>query len=163
MITDANNRIKSVNPAFTQITGFQSEEVIGEDPSMLNSGRHDADYYRDMWSTFYTKGYWSGEIWNRRKDGTVFPEWLSLAVIRDDTGNVKEHVAVFSDITRRKADEEQIRRQANYDPLTGLPNRNLLVDRLNQALLAAHREEEQVALLFIDLDGFKRVNDSWVM
>ncbi|MES9956843.1 MAG: EAL domain-containing protein [Sedimenticola sp.] len=160
MITDAENRIKSVNPAFSQITGYQPEEVIGQNPRILRSDNHDESYYRGMWSSLYSKGYWSGEIWNRRKDGTVFPEWLSLAVIRDEQGNVKEHVAVFSDITRRKEDEEQIRRQANYDPLTGLPNRNLLVDRLNQSILAANREKTQVALLFIDLDGFKRVNDT---
>jgi diguanylate cyclase (GGDEF)-like protein/PAS domain S-box-containing protein len=161
IVTDAGNRIKTVNPAFTRITGYEPEDVIGLDPKVLSSGRHDAAFYRHMWKQVETRGFWSGEIWNRRKDGVVFPEWLSIVVIRDDTGGVKEHVAVFSDISQRKQDEEQIRRQANYDALTGLPNRSLFFDRLNQAVISARREHWLLALLFVDLDRFKAVNDSF--
>jgi diguanylate cyclase (GGDEF)-like protein/PAS domain S-box-containing protein len=160
LVTDALTRIKTVNPAFTRITGYEPEEVVGRSPSILASGRHDAAFYRELWGALRRTGYWSGEIWNRRKDGRVYPEWLSLAAIRDPQGEIQEYVGVFSDITRRKQDEEQIRRQANYDALTGLPNRTLLVDRLARALAAAHREELKVALLFVDLDRFKGVNDS---
>jgi diguanylate cyclase (GGDEF)-like protein/PAS domain S-box-containing protein len=161
MVTDVDNRIKTVNPAFSRITGYEPEDVIGLDPKVLSSGRHDAAFYRQMWKQVETRGFWSGEIWNRRKDGVVFPEWLSIVVIRDDIGEIKEYVAVFSDISQRKQDEEQIRRQANYDALTGLPNRSLFFDRLNQAVISARREHWLLALLFVDLDRFKAVNDSF--
>jgi diguanylate cyclase (GGDEF)-like protein/PAS domain S-box-containing protein len=161
IVTDADNRIKTVNPAFSRITGYEPEDVIGLDPKVLSSGRHDAAFYRHLWKQVETRGFWSGEIWNRRKDGVVFPEWLSIVVIRDDAGKVEEHVAVFSDISQRKQDEEQIRRQANYDALTGLPNRSLFFDRLNQAVISARREHWLLALLFVDLDRFKAVNDSF--
>lgn len=160
MVTDGSNRIKTVNPAFTRITGYQPEEVIGRNPRVLSSGRHDQAFYASLWETLQRTGYWNGEVWNRRKDGSVYPEWLSVALIRDEQGGVKEHVAVFSDISQRKSDEEQIRRQANYDALTGLPNRSLLFDRIENALKAAKRKGWQVALLFVDLDRFKGVNDS---
>ncbi|MCB1174599.1 MAG: EAL domain-containing protein [Leptospiraceae bacterium] len=159
-ITDKDNRIKAVNPAFTLITGYSAEEVIGKDPSVLSSGRHDAEFYQNMWQQLYTSGSWSGEIWNRKKSGAVFPEWLSLSVIRDATGVIQEHVAVFLDITRRKDNEAQIQYQANYDALTGLPNRNLLDDRLEKAIAVANRENWLMALLFLDLDRFKAVNDT---
>ncbi len=162
VVTDINNRVKTVNPAFTRITGYEPEDIIGQDPKMLSSGRHDPDFYRQMWAQIESRGYWSGEIWNRRKDGNVYPEWISIVVIRDEkSGEVKEHVAVFSDISQRKQDEEQIRRQANFDALTGLPNRSLFFDRLNQAVIAARREESLLALLFVDLDRFKAVNDTF--
>lgn len=160
MVTDADNRIQTVNPAFTQITGYSCDEIIGRNPRVLSSGRHDPDFYRSMWELLERTGYWNGEVWNRRKDGTVYPEWLSLALIRDEDGAVREHVAVFSDISQRKQDEEQIRRQANYDALTGLPNRSLLFDRIERALSSARREGWNVALLFVDLDRFKVVNDT---
>lgn len=160
MVTDENNRITFVNPAFIRITGYAADEVMGEDPAMLSSGRHDTEFYRDMWHTLNEKGHWSGEVWNRRKDGRVYPEWLSLAINRDAEGRIREHVAVFSDITQRKRDEEHIVRQANYDALTQLPNRTLLSDRIDRAIRNADREGYRVALLFIDLDQFKAVNDS---
>ncbi len=160
IITDANNHIKTVNPAFTQITGYSLDDVFGLRPSILNSGLHDEEFYQDMWKSLHDKGYWSGEVWNRRKDNTIYPEWLSISVIRDEDGDIQEHVAIFSDITRRKQDEEQIRQQANYDALTGLPNRSLLVDRLTQAITLSRRDNSRVALLFIDLDRFKVVNDT---
>ena len=160
MVTDADNRIISVNPSFTQITGYQPEDVIGRSPTILSSGRHDSDYYQQMWHDLYENGYWNGEVWNRRKDGTVYPEWLSLVLIRNEEGEVTEHIGVFSDITLRKESEEQIRQQANFDALTGLPNRSLLMDRLERALISARRENWLVALLFVDLDRFKVVNDT---
>lgn len=160
MVTDENNVIKTVNPAFARITGFEPEDVVGKNPKLLSSGRHDREFYDQMWRALKKRGYWSGEIWNRRKDGSVYPEWLSLAAIYDDQGRIREHVGVFSDITQRKQNEEQIRRQANYDALTGLPNRSLLVDRLASSLKSAYRESWRVALLFVDLDRFKEVNDS---
>ncbi|MEJ2691844.1 MAG: EAL domain-containing protein, partial [Candidatus Thiodiazotropha sp.] len=161
MVTDADNLIKTVNPAFSRITGYEAEEAIGRSPNMLSSGRHTKAFYEQLWSAVVQHGYWSGEIWNRRKDGSVFPEWLSIAAIKGEEGLVKEYVAVFSDISKHKQDEEKIRYQANFDALTGLPNRSLLGDRLQQAILSADRERWKVALLFIDLDQFKVVNDTF--
>jgi diguanylate cyclase (GGDEF)-like protein/PAS domain S-box-containing protein len=161
MVTDANRLIKTVNPAFSRITGYQAEEVIGRTPKLLSSGRHNEAFYRQLWSSVLQSGYWSGEIWNRRKDGSVYPEWLSIAAIKDGKGLAKEYVAVFSDISKHKQDEEKIRYQANFDALTGLPNRSLLTDRLSQEILTANREEWKLALLFIDLDQFKVVNDTF--
>lgn len=160
LVTDKYNHIKSVNPAFTEITGYTLEDVLGKNPSVLSSGRQGRDFYEKMWNELKKNGTWSGEIWNRKKDGVVFPEWMSLSVIRDDHGEVQEHVAVFSDITRRKSDEAKIRYQANYDALTGLPNRSLVLDRMNKALARARRENWLVALIFLDLDRFKSVNDT---
>jgi diguanylate cyclase (GGDEF)-like protein/PAS domain S-box-containing protein len=159
-VTDTDNRIVAVNPAFTSITGYTEAETLGRDPGFLSSGRNNAAFYRNMWQTLERMGRWQGEIWNRRKNGEIFPEWLSIVAIRDDKGVVKQYMAVFSDITKRKRDEEKIWRQANYDALTGLPNRNLFKDRLDQAMHAAHREGERLALMFIDLDRFKWVNDT---
>ncbi|KRT54350.1 PAS domain S-box/diguanylate cyclase (GGDEF) domain [endosymbiont of Ridgeia piscesae] len=161
MVTDADNRIKTVNPAFTRITGYQAEEVIGRNPRLLSSGRHDQAFYRAMWASVKQQGSWSGEVWNRRKDGSIYPEWLSVAAIRTEQGAVSEYIAVFSDITQRKESEQQIRFQANYDALTGLPNRSLLLDRLTHAINSAEREAWELALLFVDLDQFKIVNDTF--
>ena len=160
MVTDAKKRIKAINPAFTRVTGYMSDDVVGKTPNMLSSGRHDADFYRQMWRQIAENGHWEGEIWNRRKTGEVFPEWLSITAIREPDGKVVEYAAVFSDITKRKQDEERIRYQANYDALTGLPNRTLFLDRLSRAVITARREGGMVALLFIDLDRFKVVNDT---
>ena len=160
IVTDMNNRIVAVNPAFCLITGYSEEEALGQDPGILGSGRNNSAFYRTMWHTLERMGRWQGEIWNRRKNGEVFPEWLSIVAIKDGNGNTKQFMAVFSDITKRKQDEEKIWRQANYDGLTGLPNRNLFKDRLDQAMHAAHREGTLLALLFIDLDRFKWVNDT---
>ncbi|MBV0932746.1 EAL domain-containing protein [Marinobacterium weihaiense] len=160
MVADRNGLIKTINPAFTRITGYTLEEVRGKNPSMLSSGRHDALFYQEMWEEIGRNGSWSGEIWNRRKSGNIYPEWLSVSVIHDEHGEPNEYVAVFSDITKRKNDEAQIVRQAYYDDLTELPNRTLLADRLNLAIATADRDEQVIALLFIDLDRFKYVNDS---
>ncbi|MCG7979310.1 MAG: EAL domain-containing protein [Candidatus Thiodiazotropha endolucinida] len=161
MVTDADNLIKTVNPSFTRITGYSSEEVIGQSPSILSSGRHDDGFYEELWDSVLHKRYWSGEIWNRRKDGSVYPEWLSIAAIPDEQGIAKEYVAVFSDISKHKENEEQILYQANYDALTGLPNRSLFSDRLDQAIGSALREQWKLAILFVDLDQFKMVNDTF--
>jgi diguanylate cyclase (GGDEF)-like protein/PAS domain S-box-containing protein len=160
MIANQDGLIKTINPAFTRITGYELEEVQGQNPSLLSSGRHDEHFYEDMWQEILRHGSWSGEIWNRRKNGTIYPEWLSVSVVHDSEGNASEYVAVFSDITKRKNDEAQIVRQAYYDELTELPNRTLLSDRLNLAIVTADRDEQMIALLFIDLDRFKYVNDS---
>ncbi len=160
MVTDEKNRIVTVNPAFTRITGYEPEEVIGRKPSILSSGRHDRAFYQKMWESLKKRGAWSGEIWNRRKDGSVYPEWLSIAAIHGPDHPHQEYVAIFSDITRRKQDEAQIQRQANFDALTGLPNRSLFADRLAHSLRSARRENWLVALLFIDLDHFKSINDT---
>ncbi|CAA7618029.1 diguanylate cyclase [Magnetospirillum sp. SS-4] len=161
MITNADAVIEAVNTAFTRITGFSPDEAIGNKPNILKSGRHDTDFYRDMWRSLLEAGQWQGEVWNRRKSGEVFIEWLSIATVRDASGNVSHMLGVFSDITARKEDEEQVWRQANFDALTGLPNRSLFLDRLGQAIKAGRRDRTRFALLFIDLDGFKAVNDTF--
>ncbi|OAN44068.1 histidine kinase [Paramagnetospirillum marisnigri] len=160
VITDSANRIVFVNPAFSTITEYPRDEVLGRNPKFLHSGRHDAEFYAAMWKQLDRHGRWSGEVWNRRKSGEFFAEWLSISVIHNAAGKVSHHVAVFTDITHRKEDEERIWRQANYDPLTGLPNRSLFLDRLSQAVRQAKRESKGFALMFLDLDGFKAVNDS---
>lgn len=160
VITDAENRIRFVNPAFTTITEYTPEDVLGRNPAMLQSGRHDAAFYASMWTALKRDGRWQGEVWNRRKSGEFFAEWLSIVVIADRAGAVSHHIAVFSDITHRKEDEERVWRQANYDALTGLPNRSLFLDRLTQAIRQGRRDGTSFALLFIDLDGFKQVNDT---
>ncbi len=160
IVTNADNHIIAINPAFSRITGYSEDDVLGEDPKILSSGRNDKAFYHEMWQSLLHHGSWQGEIWNRRKNGEIYPEWLSIVVIHGDEGAEKQYMAVFSDITQRKKDEEKIWRQANYDTLTGLPNRNLFKDRLEQAMNAAQREYSSLALLFIDLDRFKSINDT---
>ena len=160
MITDAQRNIVKVNPAFTAITGFTEEDALGQNPRMLSSGRHDPVFYQAMWAEIESKGRWQGEVWNRRKDGIVYPQWMSTTRVVNTTGQPTHYIASFSDITQRKQAEENIQRLAHFDSLTGLPNRALLGDRATQALRAAHRNDEPVALMFIDLDHFKNVNDA---
>ena len=161
MITGPDGTIEAVNMAFNRITGFSSDEAIGKKPNILKSGRHDQDFYHDMWRTLLETGQWQGEVWNRRRTGELFIEWLSIATVRDASGHVSHMLGVFSDITARKEDDEKIWRQANFDVLTGLPNRSLFLDRLGQAVKAARRDRTRFALMFIDLDGFKAVNDTF--
>jgi diguanylate cyclase (GGDEF)-like protein/PAS domain S-box-containing protein len=159
-ITDANGKILEVNEAFCRITGYSRDEVIGQYPNILKSGRQDANFYREMWQALNTDGVWSGEIWNRRKSGEVHPEILNISAVRDAQGVTQQYVALFSDITRRKEMEERIHQLAFFDPLTNLPNRRLLDDRLSQTLLANKRSGRYGALIFLDLDNFKPLNDT---
>lgn len=159
-ITDATNRIITVNGAFSDITGYRPEEVLGRNPSILQSGEHGPDFYRAMWQALNKDGYWQGEIWDRRRNGEIFPVWVSISVVYDAHGAISHHIAMYDDITERKAADERIRFLAQHDALTGLPNRSLLQDRLLQALANAQRDNEQVAVLFLDLDHFKTINDS---
>jgi len=160
MVVDSNNRIVAINPAFSDITGYALHEVEGKNPRILASGQHDDSFYREMWRSLETYGYWQGEIWDKRKNGDVFPEWLTINTIYDEQGNVRERVALFSDITKKKEAEEQVWRQANFDDLTGLPNRSMFRDRLDFEIRKAARNGFAFALLFIDLDRFKEVNDT---
>ena len=159
-VTDADNRIVHVNPAFTLITGYQPAEVEGRNPSMLASGRHDREFFAQMWAALRRDGRWQGEIWDRRKDGEMFAGWQNIAMVRDAEGRVQNYVAVLSDITSRKEVEERLSYAANHDPLTRLPNRTLFHERLSRAIARAQRSQTLVALLFIDLDRFKQVNDT---
>jgi diguanylate cyclase (GGDEF)-like protein/PAS domain S-box-containing protein len=161
MVTDADQRILRVNRSFCEITGYPPEEVIGRTPRLLRSGRHDEAFYREMWETVGRDGAWKGEIWNRRRDGQLYAEWLSIAAVRDDRGAVINYVATFSDITRMKVATEHLHYLAHHHPLTGLPNRLLLMGRLEHALDQSRRSRSGVAVLFIDLDGFKDVNDTF--
>jgi diguanylate cyclase (GGDEF)-like protein/PAS domain S-box-containing protein len=160
VITDSHANILRVNDAFQAITGYKSEDVIGRNPSILNSGLHDHQFYRSMWSELQHSGKWSGELWNRRKNGEVYPEWLTIAAVKDAEGRVAHYVGSFADITMRKQTEEQIRHLAFFDSLTRLPNRRLLHDRLTQAFNLSMRSRKLGAVMFIDLDNFKNINDS---
>ena len=160
-VTDENNIILSVNPAFTAITGYDANEVIGKTPGILSSGRHDKAFFSEMWSSINTTGHWAGEIWNRKKNGEIYAEWLNINVILDKSGLSHRYVALFSEITDRKRSEELIWKHANFDTLTQLPNRRLFSDRLEQGVKLAFRSKDSMALLLIDLDGFKEVNDTY--
>ncbi|MDH4333146.1 MAG: EAL domain-containing protein [Desulfobulbaceae bacterium] len=159
-VTDAKGLIQSVNRGFTHITGYSSEEAVGKNPSILKSDRHDAAFYQAMWQTLLTTGRWEGEIWNRRKSGEVYPEWLIITAIPDDFGQISHHVAVFHDMSEIRGIEEKLRFQANHDALTNLPNRALMLDRLAVAIGHAQPQKQLVAVLTTDLDNFKHVNDS---
>ena len=160
LVTDANGDILRVNHAFTTITGYSADEVVGKNPRLLSSGRHDAVFYEAMWSKISSEGAWEGEIWNRRKSGEVYPEHLTITAVKDSMGNVTNYVATLTDITLNKAAAEKIEHLAFYDPLTKLPNRRLLIDRLQQAFASSARSGKTGALLFIDLDNFKNLNDT---
>jgi diguanylate cyclase (GGDEF)-like protein/PAS domain S-box-containing protein len=160
IITDSRNRIISVNRTFTTITGYGEEEVLGKNPGILASGRHDAAFYRDMWQSLETNGSWKGELWNRRKNGDIYPEWLTITTLKDADGETCNHIASFSDATLYKEKEERIKYLAYHDKLTGLPNRSLLEDRLSQAIAHARRLNKKIAVLFLDLDRFKVINDT---
>ena len=160
LITDRDHRIVSVNKAFTEITGYTEEEVLGRNPSLLQSGQQDSAFYEAMWDSILSTGQWRGEIWNRRKNGEVYPELLSINTFCNDKGEVTHHIGVFSDISNIKEVERQLEYLAHHDPLTDLPNRLLCIARLEHALQVAKRNDEQVGVLFLDLDMFKNINDS---
>lgn len=151
--------IVSVNPAYCEMTGFAEEELVGGNPRLINSGKHDAQFYRDLWNSLDQHGYWEGEIWNKRRDGGSFLGRETITAIRDDLGHLQHYIGVLTDITETRRAQDLIRHQAYHDALTGLPNRTLLMDRLRLHLSLSHRHHKQMAVLFIDLDGFKAVND----
>ena len=159
MITDTQGNILDVNAAFSTITGYAHDEVIGRSPRLLSSGHHSRDFYALMWRTLRSEGQWNGEVINRRKDGEVYSEHLTISTVADEDGQPLRFVALFSDITEKKQQEKRLLQIAHYDALTGLPNRVLLSDRLRQAMAHTHRTEQPLAVLFLDLDGFKAVND----
>jgi diguanylate cyclase (GGDEF)-like protein/PAS domain S-box-containing protein len=160
IVTDAANRIVTVNRAFTEITGYEPHEVVGKRPTVLQSGRQDGTFYQQIWDTLQQTGHWQGEIWDRRKTGEVFPAWESISVVMDDKGRILNYVAILSDISMIKHAEEKLRYLAHHDVLTGLANRLLFSANLDQALEEARRHRQSLALLFLDLDHFKRINDT---
>jgi diguanylate cyclase (GGDEF)-like protein/PAS domain S-box-containing protein len=160
LVTDANGTILRVNQAFTETSGYTAEETVGKTPSLLKSGRHNASFYRAMWESINRTGTWQGEIWDRRKNGEVYPKWLTITEVKGSDGIVTHYVGSHIDITERKVSEEKIKNLAFYDPLTRLPNRRLLLDRLQHALASSTRTARSGALLFIDLDNFKTLNDT---
>ncbi|MCB1954947.1 MAG: EAL domain-containing protein [Rhodocyclaceae bacterium] len=161
IVTDPDGRIERVNPAFSRITGYEPEEVIGQRPSILSSGRHDASFYQAMWHALQAQGVWQGEIWNRRRNGETYPEWLNISSVTDTEGRLTHYVGIFTDISLIKAHEAQLQHMAHHDALTNLPNRSLLEDRINVAVRRAQREHHQLGVVFIDLDNFKDVNDAY--
>ncbi len=160
IITDADRNILAANPAFEQITQYSLAEVVGKNPKILSSGKHTAEFYKMMWTSLEVTGKWSGEIWNRRKNGEIYPEWLSIGAVKNIKGQVINYISLFSDITKRKEDEQHIKFLAHFDSLTKLPNRVLFADRLRHALVMAHRNQSKVGLMFLDLDKFKTINDT---
>lgn len=160
LVTDADMTILRVNPAFTRVTGYRADEIVGQTPRRLKSGRHDSVFYAAMWERINSGGSWQGEIWNRRKGGEVYPEWLTITAVKNNRGVVTHYVGTLTDITQRKTFEDEIKHLAFYDPLTRLPNRRLLLDRLQQAMASSARSGRQGAIMFLDLDNFKELNDN---
>ncbi|MGC2618494.1 MAG: PAS domain S-box protein, partial [Acidobacteriaceae bacterium] len=158
-ITDPTGAILDVNQMFTQITGYSREEVLGLNPRILKSGRQGEEFYRDMWRALRENGQWSGEVWNKAKDGRIYPEMLTITAVYDPVGKVKHYVAIFSDISATKQHQQQMERAAHYDALTNLPNRTLLIDRLKQAMAQARRRKQVLTVACLDLDDFRRVNE----
>ncbi|TVO70038.1 EAL domain-containing protein [Sedimenticola selenatireducens] len=160
VITDTNSTVIEVNRAFTDITGYTRQEVVGQNPRILKSGHHDESFYRDLWSAIQETDRWRGELWNRRKDGSIYPEWMTISCVRDRDGALTHYIGVFTDISQIKRSQEQLDHLAHHDSLTNLPNRLLLHERLDQAIKHAERSHTQLAVIFIDLDNFKNINDS---
>jgi len=160
LVADINGKIMRVNPAFEKISGYSESEVLGLTPALLKSGLNDSQFYKDMWDSLINKGFWNGEIYNRRKNGEIYPEYLSISAVRDEYRKITHYVGIFSDITAKKENEERINRLAFYDPLTQLPNRRLLFERLEHALVKNERNKTYSMVAFIDLDNFKIVNDT---
>jgi diguanylate cyclase (GGDEF)-like protein/PAS domain S-box-containing protein len=160
VITDLGGTIVAVNNAFTMLTGYSEAEALGRNPSLLQSGRHDQAFYRQLWEQLVATGYWHGDIWDRRKDGRIYPKYLSISVIKDGAGKPTHYAGLFCDISERKTVEERLDYLAHYDALTGIPNRCLLLDRLEQEAERSTRQQTKLGLLYLDLDHFKQVNDS---
>ena len=160
MVADADNNIVSVNRAFSTVTGYSEKDVVGNNPRMLASGRHGRDFYQAMWHQLSVEGIWRGEIWDKRKNDEIYLKWLDISAVHDRNGNLTNYIAIFSDLTKRRPIDDKFEFLAYHDPLTRLPNRLLLHDRFKQALATATREKTMVAVLFLDLDKFKQVNDT---
>jgi diguanylate cyclase (GGDEF)-like protein/PAS domain S-box-containing protein len=160
VITDARTRIVYVNRSFTRVTGYTPAEVTGKTPRILHSGRQTPAFYAHMWKRIHASGRWQGEIWNRRKNGEIYPEWLSITAVRRGSGRVENYLGIFSDITLRKREEHELYDLATHDVLTGLPNRFFFSERLRHAMARAKRAGHMVGLLYLDLDRFKPVNDA---
>lgn len=161
VVTDANGVILDVNQMFSEVTGYSHDESVGQTLRILKSGRHDLLFYEDMWRSLKNKYQWHGEIWNRRKNGEIYPEMLTISAVRGTDGKTRQYVGLFSDITELKKYELQLEKLAHYDPLTGLPNRALLSDRLQLAMAQSIRRKLHIAICYLDLDGFKQVNDQY--
>ncbi len=161
VITDPAGSILDTNPAFTRISGYSREEVLGRRPSLLASGRHDPAFYQAMWRGLLGRGTWSGEVVNRRKNGELYTEQLNIVTVSDESGTAKYYIGIFSDITLLKQHEQHLQHLAHHDDLTGLPNRLLLTDRLSHAIARARRSDEMLAVVYLDLDGFKPINDNY--
>ncbi|MDX5370939.1 MAG: EAL domain-containing protein [Pseudomonadaceae bacterium] len=160
MITDLEQRITAVNRAFSDITGYSEAEALGQSPRLLSSGKHDSAFYAAMWHQLAASGHWQGEVWNKRKNGELYPEWLTISAVRDQSGQITHFVGVFADISSLKLAQDRLDYQAHHDPLTGLPNRLLFESRLETALNDARNDQQRGAVLFLDLDRFKHINDS---
>lgn len=160
LVTDADSKILMVNPAFTEITGYSTEEVLGKNPRILQSERQPEEFYKKMWESLMVEGKWTGEIWNRRKNGEAFPENLSITAVKDDYGRVIQYVSVFYDLSEIKRSEEEIKYKSNFDALTKLPNRTLFMDRLGQAIVHRSKDNKELAVVYIGVDGFQKVNES---
>ena len=160
IIADADRAILSVNRAFTQFTGYTADEVRGQRPNMFRSDKHEDTFYDALWQAVDKNGYWQGEVWSRKRSGEIYPQWISITAVPDDAGKTKHYISIATDISARKSAEERIHYLAHFDLLTDLPNRVLLQDRMAQAIATAERDQEEIAILFIDLDRFKQINDS---
>ncbi|MBI4808235.1 MAG: EAL domain-containing protein [Nitrosomonadales bacterium] len=160
LITDAQTNVVAVNHAFIGMSGYRTEDMLGKNPRILASGRHDEEFYRAMWDDITTSGYWQGEIWDKHKNGRIYPKWMSITAVRDANGEVAHYISIARDTTEQTEAEKNIHLLAYFDVLTGLPNRTLLRDRLGQLIAVSHRDQHQFALLFMDLDRFKYINDS---
>lgn len=161
MITDSHKVIRSVNPAFERISGYSASEAVGCTPALLKSSHHDGNFYREMWETLRANGQWQGGIWNRHKNGEIYPVWLNITTVRDSRQQIINYVGILSDSPTQELIMERMQYLAYYDALTGLPNRRLFLDRLNNSLSQARRDQHMLAVLFVDLDEFKQVNDTF--
>lgn len=161
LITNKKNQIIYINRHYSEITGYSPEEVIGKNPNVLSSGKQDSAFYQQLWKTLHSEGHWEGEIWNRKKSGELFPEWMNMSVIKDQDDLCLYYIGTFSDIAIKKEAEEKILHYAYYDPLTDLPNRRFFEEQLKEQIALFKRNKQKIAVLFIDLDDFKKVNDQF--